>query len=61
MANQREKKQALFADESGQAMVEYAIIVWVIAIMLSIFYLTFTAAIDNHFSYISRVWMAPVP
>lgn len=47
--------------EAGQAMVEYVILISVIAAFLTVLYTTYTAAVRNFFTYLSHVWMAPVP
>lgn len=47
--------------ENGQAMVEYVILVAVIAAFLSSFYVSYTRAVRNNFDYLTHCWQAPVP
>ena len=51
----------VFGTEDGQAMAEYAIIVFIMVFALSAFFTTFTVAVDNNFAYLAAVWSAPVP
>jgi Flp pilus assembly pilin Flp len=46
--------------EAGQAMVEYVILVGVIAAFLTTLHMTYTAAVRSYFAYIAYVWMTPV-
>jgi len=56
----RESKR-VFRSEDGQAMTEYAIIVFIMVLALVGFFTTFTVAVENNFAYLAGVWSAPVP
>ena len=61
MSAPRETSRKVLSREAGQAMVEYAIIIFVMVIALVAFFTTFTVAVENHFAYLAGIWSAPVP